>query len=837
MSVSALSLPAVAHPVGAPLPPDPLTTSAELKLLGHNDLGGKGNHGEVAVLGTTAIVAGGIQGSGGLRTHMYTPYPCAGNKVRLVDISNPYNPTQVAKISVPLNQTARDVAAIKVKAMGVSPTTYKLLAVALTTCGATGSAQDRGLEFYNITNPAAPVFLGRYVADKEQFAAVAATGVPGPTSNGLLYESNYDTNFKSASIELLDPGVANSPLTVNVSNPGPTNPPSAVVVSLATDAGGAITSTAAQVRTAINANLAAKSLLLVSISPTTGSGSGVVTATAAQTLAVPANSCAVQGDCASSMDSVSLAQMPDGRVIATGTEPFASASNAASCDNGPLTFANGTGTFPNCPFPSGDLRIVDATDPTNPVQVGDFTPRRSDPAGAAPISSENPAVNGGFSRNGCRTFTGIMSAELNKDGSKAVAADMDDGLISLAVPARPAGPAQFSEGSAANLNAYVDPAPAADRDTEGNSSFATFADNDNLALLSDQDWIGAESSVVVASSTGGPVTPGSYKACEAHFTLFAPNDTTQVYRHLDSQVPGGLGNNAQFVYAGRGCPSDPLPKTWTDTNANNIQDPGETQFVDLTGKIAVVDRNRSPLRFGGTGPTPASCGASDKTVQMAINGAIAVVVDAQQAGGYAFAFDGAPAGQTIPMVTMDRPAADNLIVSLCRDVVQTGASGTTGNGVCVTSDTVTGRLVDSAPTGGRSLWGAMHVIDLNTNAQVGEYRTPRSQQFPPPDLGVYSVHHAVAKGKRAYVAWNSDGLRVLDLTNPSSPVETGHFIAAAPPYPGGLVDPNGILPTQSYVVGVAIAGPNPYGGCNIAVTDIHAGLWIVRDAGAPAGTC
>jgi hypothetical protein len=74
----------------------------------------------------------------------------------------------------------------------------------------------------------------------------------------------------AVSIEYADPGAANSPLAVAVAG-------NAVTVSLATDAGGAITSTAADVRAAVSANPAAAGLVAVALAAGSD-GSGTVTA-------------------------------------------------------------------------------------------------------------------------------------------------------------------------------------------------------------------------------------------------------------------------------------------------------------------------------------------------------------------------------------------------------------------------------------------------------------------------------------------------------------------------------------------------------------------------------
>ena len=111
------------------------------------------------------------------------------------------------------------------------------------------------------------------------------------------------------------------------------------------------------------------------------------------------------------------------------------------------------------------------------------------------------------------------------------------------------------------------------------------------------------------------------------------------------------------------------------------------------------------------------------------------------------------------------------------------------------------------------------MLDVTNPAAPTErtvFRTRRSLQMPPPDYrGIYSVHHAVTEGERAYVAWNSDGLRVLDLGS-GVPSEIGSFV------PPDSVDPTGTIPAKARVVGVA------HTPTHIVISDVNSGLWVLE---------
>jgi len=115
--------------------------------------------------------------------------------------------------------------------------------------------------------------------------AVAATANVNPTGNdnGLTFTAkSYGASGNGISISYLDPAANSQSLSVTVAG-------QAIIVSLATNGGGSITSTAAQVKAAIEAVQAAANLVTVTImtsdSGTADDGSGVVTAMAPASLA------------------------------------------------------------------------------------------------------------------------------------------------------------------------------------------------------------------------------------------------------------------------------------------------------------------------------------------------------------------------------------------------------------------------------------------------------------------------------------------------------------------------------------------------------------------------
>ncbi len=456
-----------------------------------------------------------------------------------------------------------------------------------------------------------------------------------------------------------------------------------------------------------------------------------------------------------SQDQVVLVQRPDGKVLSLSTEPYTSPTQPTTAD--PNAF-------------HGDLRVVDVTNPAAPTEVGSFP--NAFPSDQRPASFNGQA--NGNSNNGCRPFDAAEGVGSYPDGSKALLPFWDQGLmtVDLTNPAAPATLGQYQY-------------PRADRTFEGNAAYADFASvgGRSLALLGEADWIAPNTSLRIDGSSS---VAGSKFACEAMFTLFDPNNNAQVYRHPGSQVPG------QIVYVGLAQPGSPYPAG-----------------VDVRGKIALRDRNRVPSRQG---PGGANGNTAAAVKRLQDDGAIGVIVGGTSTTTpQTISFDGYPTGITIPTIGLDTGDTTALRDALCP------APATPPTTLVVQCDpggqTLTGAMVDSPGS-----WGALRVADVTDPAAPtlrGIYQPPGSQVFPPPDLGVYSVHHAVARGSTAYVAGHANGVRAIDL-NSANPTEIASFV------PPDSVDPLHELPGKANVTGVDVAANG-----SVVVSDTNSGLYVL----------
>jgi hypothetical protein len=215
---------------------------------------------------------------------------------------------------------------------------------------------------------------------------------------------------------------------------------------------------------------------------------------------------------------------------------------------------------------------------------------------------------------------------------------------------------------------------------------------------------------------------------------------------------------AGLVDAGRACANDAMP-------------------ANVRGQVAIAHE-------GG-------CQPGDKAARLAAAGARAVIV-------------GVP-GEAISEIGGGRASLPVVIVSeqdatALRDIASDTAARVT--------------LPSERPWGGLRIWD---IDDLGNPRQVAVYQTPNSLRFPAPDDGYYTVHNAEVIDDLAVASWWSDGVRVIDISNPSAPRELASYVPPAAPNPQRAIFPN-----RTMVWGVAIAGDL------ILLSDVNSGLYVLR---------
>ena len=112
---------------------------------------------------------------------------------------------------------------------------------------------------------------------------------------------------------------------------------------------------------------------------------------------------------------------------------------------------------------------------------------------------------------------------------------------------------------------------------------------------------------------------------------------------------------------------------------------------------------------------------------------------------------------------------------------------------------------------------------LGAPKQIGFYKTPNSSGTTDVSAGDYTIHNALVVGTDVYISWYSDGVRVVDASDPRNPVEVANFV---PPAFHNPVKPSqrGVLSNTTQVWGVAYDEARRL----VYASDMNSGLWILR---------
>lgn len=123
-------------------------------------------------------------------------------------------------------------------------------------------------------------------------------------------------------------------------------------------------------------------------------------------------------------------------------------------------------------------------------------------------------------------------------------------------------------------------------------------------------------------------------------------------------------------------------------------------------------------------------------------------------------------------------------------------------------------------------FGYLRVYDaanLAAPRQIGSYRTPNSSGTKDVAAGDYTIHLTDVVGTTLYASWYSDGVRVIDVSDPRRPREVASFV---PPAGQNPVKPSqrNVLSNTTQVWGVAVDRATGL----VYLSDMNTGLWIVR---------
>lgn len=121
-------------------------------------------------------------------------------------------------------------------------------------------------------------------------------------------------------------------------------------------------------------------------------------------------------------------------------------------------------------------------------------------------------------------------------------------------------------------------------------------------------------------------------------------------------------------------------------------------------------------------------------------------------------------------------------------------------------------------------YGYLRVYDyanLGAPQQIGTFRTTNSLGTGSQGSGDYVIHNALVDGTDVYISWYSDGVRVVDASDPTDPQEVAYFV---PPAGQNPVKPSqrGVLSQTPQVWGVVVDDGLVY------ASDMNTGLWVLR---------
>jgi hypothetical protein len=125
-------------------------------------------------------------------------------------------------------------------------------------------------------------------------------------------------------------------------------------------------------------------------------------------------------------------------------------------------------------------------------------------------------------------------------------------------------------------------------------------------------------------------------------------------------------------------------------------------------------------------------------------------------------------------------------------------------------------------------FGYLRVWDWKPLApkQVGSYKTPNSSGTKDVNAGDYTIHNPLLVGDEVIASWYTDGIRIIDVSDPTDPEETAHFV---PPSVNNPVKPSqrGTLTNAVQVWGVAHDPMTK----RIYASDMNSGLWVLERTG------
>lgn len=342
-----------------------------------------------------------------------------------------------------------------------------------------------------------------------------------------------------------------------------------------------------------------------------------------------------------------------------------------------------------------------------------------------------------------------------KDGQMiAYLSYWDAGLVLLDIT-DPANPLFLGDSE------YLNPDPVSGQKPEGNSHVAVPTEDGNLVFMGDEDFSPFASYFTIETGNFA----GSYDAVEGSFT-------TPIVGLPDKAL------NGPTTFVGRACNGSVIPAP-----EHNTLDEGKQEE-----KIALIERG--------------DCRFDEKISNVANSGYTgAIVFNSAADPGSLVLMSGESGKGTIPAVFVTRYTGFAIL----------GISPDSPASTPLPEPGTTGEYVRNAVV--FDGWGYARILDVSDPAnikEVGRFATEgvMDESVPPGDR---TMHNVIVDGRRAYISWYADGLRVVDFSDPANPTEVAHFVDQGGSNFWGIylyTDPDG----NKYILG----------------SDRDSGLWIFK---------
>jgi hypothetical protein len=222
-------------------------------------------------------------------------------------------------------------------------------------------------------------------------------------------------------------------------------------------------------------------------------------------------------------------------------------------------------------------------------------------------------------------------------------------------------------------------------------------------------------------------------------------------------APSGREMAGEVVHVGRGCPAGSI----------DGPSPADPHLADPSGKIALI-------RGGG-------CRVDNKIAHAQQAGAAGAIVYNSTDDSEDLAFVGDSDSVTLPDGTSLEIYIPAVLVQL-------------NTGLLLRDGTPPVMVSASAVFDG---WGYLKLFDIENPAnpiQLGTFATENTDDENLATEGWWSVHNPEVRGDTLYASWYRDGVRVLDISDPSSPREIGSWTGEGAPADAPPVDVWSVVP-------------------------------------------